>query len=187
MTTVTTTTLADGRALLYFDSDDSPVRAPSPDLRDLSPRPETPRLRRDPLTGDWITLASARSGRVNLPPAELDPLAPQTPANPSEVPDDYEVAVFENRSPSFGPLLGAPDASGDDVTIERTAVGRCEVVCFSPDRTGSFATQSATRARTIIDAWAHRVEALSALDGVEQVFVFENRGTEVGVTLHHPH
>ena len=41
--------------------------------------------------------------------------------------------------------------------------------------------------RTIIEAWAQRTEALSALPGIEQVFVFENRGKEIGVTLHHPH
>jgi UDPglucose--hexose-1-phosphate uridylyltransferase len=41
--------------------------------------------------------------------------------------------------------------------------------------------------RTIVEAWAQRTEALSALPGIEQVFVFENRGKEIGVTLHHPH
>src|SRR5699024_292419 len=65
--------------------------------------------------------------------------------------------------------------------------GRCEVVCFSPDRTGSFATQTPARARTIIDAWAQRTGELSQMEGIEQVFVFENRGVEIGVTLHHPH
>ncbi|UNX53598.1 galactose-1-phosphate uridylyltransferase [Georgenia sp. TF02-10] len=186
MTTITSTTLADGRELLYFDADGAPQRVPTSDPRTLDPRPDTPQLRRDPLTGDWITVASARQGRAHLPPAEFDPLAPQTPSNPSEIPDDYEVAVFENRSPAFGPALGDLSVM---TGVERSTVasGRCEVVCFSADRTGSFATQTPQRARTIIDAWAHRTEALSALQGVEQVFVFENRGVEIGVTLHHPH
>lgn len=94
--------------------------------------------------------------------------------------------MFENRSPAFGPALGDLSVM---TGVERSTVasGRCEVVCFSADRTGSFATQTPQRARTIIDAWAHRTEALSALQGVEQVFVFENRGVEIGVTLHHPH
>jgi UDPglucose--hexose-1-phosphate uridylyltransferase len=39
----------------------------------------------------------------------------------------------------------------------------------------------------VIDAWAHRTAALSALPGIQQVFPFENRGPEIGVTLHHPH
>ena len=39
----------------------------------------------------------------------------------------------------------------------------------------------------VMDVWADRTATLSSLPGVEQVFPFENRGTEIGVTLHHPH
>ena len=39
----------------------------------------------------------------------------------------------------------------------------------------------------MIEAWADRTAALSALPGIEQVFPFENRGEAIGVTLHHPH
>ncbi len=110
--------------------------------------------------------------------------------------------MFENRSPSFGPALpratgAAPEAVNpprglDDLEAlglgrTRAGVGRCEVVCFSPDTEGSFGTQSVTRARTVIEAWADRTAALSALPGVEQVFPFENRGEAIGVTLGHPH
>jgi UDPglucose--hexose-1-phosphate uridylyltransferase len=187
--------LADGRELFYFDDADStlsPDRAP--DLRVLPPRPETARMRQDPLTGDWISIATARQNRVVLPPAELDPLAPQAPGNPSEIPSDYDVAVFENRSPSFGPLLDDPNAprgladlSEIGIGRVRTSVGRCEVVCFSPENTGAFGSISASRARTVIEAWADRTAALSAMDGIQQVFPFENRGEAIGVTLGHPH
>ena len=152
-------------------------------------------MRQDVLTGEWVSVAAARQNRVFLPPADRDPLAPQTPENPSEVPSLYDVAVFENRSPSFGPALaGAPNAPrGLDDLAElglgrtRTSVGRCEVVCFSPEHEGSFGTQTPSRARTVIEAWADRTAALSALPGIEQVFPFENRGEAIGVTLHHPH
>jgi len=196
------TRLADGRELIYFDDPDThlgPER--SADTRALDPRPDTATMRQDILTGDWISVAAARQNRAFLPPAELDPLAPQTPTNPSEIPAVYDVAVFENRSPSFGPALA--EATGETPAADpprglddlahlglgrtRTSVGRCEVVCFSPERTGSFGTQSVTRARTVIEAWADRTEALSALPGVQQVFPFENRGEAIGVTLQHPH
>jgi UDPglucose--hexose-1-phosphate uridylyltransferase len=39
----------------------------------------------------------------------------------------------------------------------------------------------------VVEAWAQRTEALSALPGIKQVFPFENRGADIGVTLHHPH
>jgi UDPglucose--hexose-1-phosphate uridylyltransferase len=153
-------------------------------------------MRQDPLTGDWVSIAAARQNRVMLPPKHLDPLAPSTPSNLTEVPSDYDVAVFENKSPSFGPDLAA---AGVDPLAElgelrriglgrtATSVGRCEVVCFSPATEGSLSELPVGRVRTVIEAWADRTAALSALPGVQQVFPFENRGEAIGVTLHHPH
>ncbi|MBD8012163.1 galactose-1-phosphate uridylyltransferase [Microbacterium sp. Re1] len=197
------TRLADGRELLYYDDPGTSLGSErGVDARTLDGRPETATMRQDVLTGDWITFATARQNRVMMPSADADPLAPQTPSNPSEVPAQYDVAVFENRSPAFGPALieavgGVPAARNaprglDDlaelgVGRTRTSIGRCEVVCFSPDHEGSFGTQSVTRARTVIEAWADRTAALSALPGIQQVFPFENRGEAIGVTLPHPH
>ena len=188
--------LADGRELIYFDDADTtlaPDRAP--DLRELDERPPTATMRQDPLTGEWISIAAARQNRVVMPPAALDPLSPQTPENPSEIPSNYDVAVFENRSPSFGPdLPGADDPAArpgalDGIGLNRTvpSYGRCEVVCFSPQHEGAFGSIHRSRARTVIEAWADRTAALSALPGVQQVFPFENRGAAIGVTLQHPH
>ena len=187
--------LADGRELIYFDDADTTL-APDrePDLRHPEPRPVTATMRQDPLTGEWVSIAAARQNRVFLPPAELDPLAPATPSNPSEVPSNYDVAVFENKSPSFGPSITDSDAPhGLDDLAEigigrtRTSVGRCEVVCFSPEHEGSFGSLTPSRARTVIEAWTDRTAALSAMPNVQQVFPFENRGEAIGVTLRHPH
>jgi UDPglucose--hexose-1-phosphate uridylyltransferase len=198
--------LADGRELIYFDDADTtlpPDRASDPRLLDL--RPPTAEMRLDPLTGEWIAVATARQNRVVMPPAGLDPLAPQAPGNPSEIPSDYDVAVFENRSPAFGPGLPDPDSAETDpsyldgpildgpildgAALGRVvpAYGRCEVICFSSAREGAFGSISRSRARTVIEAWADRTAALSSLPGVRQVYIFENRGAEVGVTLQHPH
>ena len=182
------TTLADGRELIYYDDPDTTLSGErAVDVRALDPRPDTAVMRQDVLTGEWISIAAARQNRAFLPPADQDPLAPTTPNNPSEVPSNYDVAVFENRSPSFGPALGELDLSGIGFGRTAPSIGRCEVVCFSPDHEGSFGSQTETRARTIIEAWADRTAFLSALPGVEQVFPFENRGEAIGVTLLHPH
>jgi UDPglucose--hexose-1-phosphate uridylyltransferase len=188
--------LADGRELIYFDDADttlSPDRAP--DLRELDPRPPTAEMRQDPLTGEWISVAAARQSRVVMPSAGLDPLAPQSPGNPSEIPSDYDVAVFENRSPAFGPGLPgrySPEADpahlrGVGLGRGTPAFGRCEVVCFSSAREGAFGSVSRSRARTVIEAWADRTAFLSSRPGIGQVYIFENRGAEIGVTLQHPH
>jgi UDPglucose--hexose-1-phosphate uridylyltransferase len=43
------------------------------------------------------------------------------------------------------------------------------------------------QAALVLAAWVDRSAALAALPGVEQVYCFENRGPEIGVTLSHPH
>jgi UDPglucose--hexose-1-phosphate uridylyltransferase len=150
-------------------------------------------MRLDSLTGDWISIAAARNGRAFLPPAHQCPLCPTTADNPSELPDNFDVAVFENKSPAFGPdLLETDDpgyANGKSIELgsTRKSVGRCEVVVFGPEHLGALGSMSVSRVRTVIEAWAQRTEALQALPGVRQVFPFENRGQEIGVTLHHPH
>ncbi|WP_285778538.1 galactose-1-phosphate uridylyltransferase [Microtetraspora sp. NBRC 13810] len=184
----TTVRLADGRELIYFDRDENADRGAA-DRRDLPPRPPAAELRRDPLTGEWIAIAGHRQGRTLLPPADQCPLCPSAPGRPTEIPAaGYEVAVFENRFPSFSasaPDDGAADPGGLGET--RPAAGRCEVVCFTADHDASFSTLPPDRVELVMRAWADRTAELSALPGVEQVFCFENRGAEIGITLGHPH
>ena len=186
--------MSDGRELIYFDDSGSTLPADrKPDLRDPVERPSVAEMRLDSLTGDWISIAAARHNRAFLPPAHQCPLCPTTEDNLSEIPDVFDVAVFENKSPSFGPDLAVVDDELYAVVPNlalgstRASIGRCEVVVFSPEHLGSLADQPISRVRTIIDAWADRTDELSALPGVRQVFPFENRGEEIGVTLHHPH
>ena len=190
MTSITRTNLADGRELIYFD--DAGTATPrTPDVttdhRELPPRGEPGEVRFDALTAEWVAVAAHRQSRTHLPPAHQCPICPTTPDNPSEIPAaDYDVVVFENRFPSLGPAVGTvPDQAAWGTT--GPAYGRCEVVSFTPEHTGSFSGLSENRSRTVIEAWAQRTAALSALPGVKQVFPFENRGADIGVTLHHPH
>ena len=205
----TRTTLADGRELIYFDDSEPYVSGgatrrlddprPLPD-RFTPPAEDTrpfagPQMRLDVLTGEWIPMATHRMNRTHLPPADANPLAPARPGaeySDGEIPaEDYDVVVFENRFPSLLQVPGEPDVAspldGESLWPTRPAAGRCEVICFSPDASASLATVGHRRMRTIIEAWADRTTELGALPGVEQVFCFENRGKEIGVTLHHPH
>jgi UDPglucose--hexose-1-phosphate uridylyltransferase len=168
----TFTHLADGREMIYFDQADDADRS-AVDTRELPDPPPASELRYDPVLDEWIAIAAHRQERTFLPPSKECPLCPSTPERQTEVPAaDYEVVVFENRFPSFS---------------HRGGQGRCEVVCFSPDHDASFASLPPEQARTVVEAWADRTRELSALPGVRQVFCFENRGEEIGVTLAHPH
>lgn len=180
--------LADGREIIYFDTDPDRVRD-AEDTRDLPPQPPPSEMRRDPLTGEWITMAAHRQTRTYKPPAGLCPLCPSGPEHSGEIPDsDYDVVVFQNQFPSFTAGIGEMDTvDGMPMVASAPARGRCEVVCFTSDHDTSFGQLSPRKVRTVVEAWADRTEALNREPGVEQVFCFENRGEEIGVTLHHPH
>ncbi|WP_354642039.1 galactose-1-phosphate uridylyltransferase [Kitasatospora camelliae] len=184
----TTTKLADGRELIYYDRDEAAVRDAA-DQRPLEPSVSLSEVRRDPVTGDWVTIAAHRQTRTYHPPADQCPLCPSREGRPSEIPAaDYEVAVFENRFPSLAVgAVGHPGAADAPLHGRSPGLGRCEVVCFTADHDSSFADLTPERARLVLDAWTDRTAELSALPGVQQVYCFENRGAEIGVTLAHPH
>ncbi|WDV52292.1 galactose-1-phosphate uridylyltransferase [Streptomyces coeruleorubidus] len=166
----TSTRLADGRELIYYDLRDDTVRDAA-DRRPLDRTVTTSEIRRDPLLGDSVAIASHRQGRTYHPPADECPLCPSEGDRLSEIPDSsYDVVVFENRFPSL---------AGDS--------GRCEVVCFTSDHNASFADLTEEQAGLVLEAWTDRTSELSHLPSVEQVFCFENRGAEIGVTLQHTH
>jgi UDPglucose--hexose-1-phosphate uridylyltransferase len=185
--TVTRTSLVDGRTLIYFDSDGAKPRT-AVDVRDLPEVIFDSTMRYDAALDEWITYASHRQTRTFLPPADECPLCPTRDGRLTEVPDDdYEVVVFENRFPSlFGDVPIDPATDVEPFRV-RPGNGSCEVVCYTADHDVSFADLTPARARLVLDAWVHRTAELSALPQVEQVFIFENRGESIGVTLHHPH
>ncbi|HEY3141050.1 MAG TPA: galactose-1-phosphate uridylyltransferase [Acidimicrobiales bacterium] len=165
------TKLADGRELIYYSRGDEEPGPFPVDSRTLPPRPPGSEIRHDPVLDEWVAIATHRQSRAVLPPSDECPLCPSTADRATEIPaEDYEVVVFENRSPAFSHQHG-----------------RCEVVCFTSEHRASFADLTPGRVRLIVDTWADRTDELSRLPGVEQVFCFENRGEEIGVTLHHPH
>jgi UDPglucose--hexose-1-phosphate uridylyltransferase len=146
-------------------------------------------VRYDPLLAEWVGLADHRHDRTYLPPDDQCPLCPSTPGRPTEIPAaSYDVVVFENRFPAFAAMPGGPATQEESgVLRQRAGAGRCEVVCFTAKHDSSFSALEPPRVRTVIEAWSDRTLTLSALPNVEQVFCFENRGAEIGVTLSHPH
>lgn len=189
MSAKTTVPMADGRELIYFDAEPR-TQAPPADTRTLDTGAAIGSVRYDALFDEWVAIAGHRQTRTFLPTggASVCPLCPSTPQNQTEIPAAaYEVAVFENRFPSFSappPGWAMPMA---EIGASGLSGGRCEVVCFSDAHDSSFAELGEARARLVIDAWADRTTALSKLDHVSFVFPFENSGADIGVTISHPH
>jgi UDPglucose--hexose-1-phosphate uridylyltransferase len=139
-----------------------------------------PDLRFDPLRQEWVAYATERNDRTFLPTA-FCPLCPTGVGGASEVPlDTFEVVVFENRFPAFGP----DRRQGRPVRPPTTG---CEVVVYTPEHDLTLARLPAERVRLLVDVWADRYRELGSRAEVAYVYIFENKGEEVGVTLHHPH
>ncbi len=139
-----------------------------------------PELRFDPLRGEWVAYATERNDRTFLP-TEFCPLCPSGRAGASEVPlDSFEIVVFENRFPAFGP-------DRQDGRPVRPATTGCEVVVYTSQHELTLAQLPEERVRLLVDVWADRYRELGSRAEVAYVYIFENKGEEVGVTLHHPH
>jgi UDPglucose--hexose-1-phosphate uridylyltransferase len=176
---------ADGRALTLYARHpmSGEFSAPSPLGGEVEANPH---MRWHPLREQWVAYAGHRQNRTFLPPADFNPLAPtRDPANPTELPaGDYDVAVFDNRFPTFTPTACDPPPAIVDTLPAR---GACEVVVFTQDPHGSLGGLPLAHVELVIDVWADRYLELGAREEVQYVMPFENRGVEVGVTLHHPH
>lgn len=178
-------TKPDGRALTLYGLEPvtvtSEIPSPSPDPVDARPL-----MRWHPLRGEWVMYAAHRMGRTFLPPPEYNPLAPTSdPAHPTELPQGrYDIAVFDNRFPSL--TLNAPTPP-DGPAGTRAGVGKCEVVVFSQSAQGRLSDLTDAQVDLLLGVWADRTTRLAATGQIHSVLAFENRGVEVGVTLHHPH
>lgn len=178
-------TKPDGRQLtLYAHLPlEGTIEAPSPFALPLG---SSPHLRWHPLRGEWVTYAAYRQARTFLLPPEYNPLAPTTDAaHPTEVPQGaWDIAVFDNRFPALGgataeaPLLIVPTAP---------ATGHCEVVVCSRDAKAPLGALPLAHLDLLMQVWADRTHRLARRGDIAFVLPFESRGSEVGVTLHHPH
>lgn len=175
----------DGRALTLYGIGPIDVEGPAPSPGALGDA-ANPHLRWHPLRGEWVAYAAHRQDRTFLPPPEWNPLRPSGPGEPpTELPRGrYDVAVFDNLFPSLRTTAHDPPGL---LVPTLPARGACEVVVFSQDPAAKLATLPLPHIELLLQVWAERTVRLGEREDVQYVLPFENRGVEVGVTLHHPH
>ena len=146
-------------------------------------------LRWNPLLGEWVATATHRQDRTFLPPADFCPLCPTKEGGfPTEVPEsNYDIVVFENRFPSLRPDPPPPAVEGTELYPVRPGRGVCEVLLYSPRHNSTLAQEPVEQIYKLVRVWRDRFVELGALDFIDYVFEFENKGEAIGVTLHHPH
>src|SRR6185369_5098664 len=172
-------TKPDGRRLWLYSRRPIPAGIEAPGT--MAPAPGrgavATHLRWHPLRGEWVSYAPHRQGRTFLPAS--NPLAPSVdPARPTEVPaGDYDIAVFENLFPAFGPGDAPPafSAAGQTIVASRPGGGVAEVVVFTQDATTSLGALPLGHIELLFAVWADRTRALGQRPDVEYVFPFENR------------
>jgi UDPglucose--hexose-1-phosphate uridylyltransferase len=139
-------------------------------------------LRWHPLIKDWVMIASHRQDRPQMP-KDWCPFCPGS----GRVPDDYEVYRYDNDFPALMQQPPAPDDVATDFYKTAETYGKCEVILFSPEHTSSMHQFSVEHIVKIIDLWTERFIDLRKDEKIKYIFIFENRGEMVGVTMPHPH
>lgn len=139
-------------------------------------------LRYNPFKRDWIMIASHRQNRPQMP-KDWCPFCPGS----GKVPDRFDVHKYDNDFPALSEDPPQPDDVGNDFFRVRPAYGKCEVILYSSEHFITLPQLSEAHVKKLVDLWCERMEALSADDSIDYVFIFENRGAAVGVTMPHPH
>jgi len=140
-------------------------------------------LRWNPLLRTWTMVAPGRQGRPIIEGNQSG--CPFCPGS-GKVPDSYDVLAYDNDFPALSKDAPEP-SSGSSLYRSAPAYGKCEVILYSPSHSATLAELPLQQVRKLVDLWVERSSALSSDRRVKYVFIFENRGPEVGVTIHHPH
>lgn len=144
----------------------------------------------DPFQREWVITAPNRQERTFRPPEEYCPFCPSDPdaTYPTAIPaTDYDVAVVENAFPALRPAPPEPAVESDEQFRTAPATGACEVVLFTPEHDAVVSELPVERFDRLVAVWQDRYESLGADPDHRYVYLFENKGTEIGVSLQHPH
>lgn len=139
-------------------------------------------LRWNPMLEDWVMIASHRQNRPQMP-KDWCPFCPGS----GKVPDDYEVLKYDNDFPALMKYPQEPDDVSTDLFKTRPSYGKCEVILYSPDHNATLPKLPERHIRKLVDLWCDRFYELSEDPMIKYIFIFENRGEAVGVTMPHPH
>ncbi len=139
-------------------------------------------LRYHPLIDDWIMIASHRQSRPQMP-KDWCPFCPGS----GKVPDHYDVLEYDNDFPALSQTPPPMDDVTNDFFQARPAYGKCEVILYSPNHTANLYDLTDDHVKKLVDLWCERFETIAGDPKIQYVFIFENRGDAVGVTMPHPH
>lgn len=132
------------------------------------------------LTGEWVMVSAYTQARPTNP-TNFCPLCP----GGDEFETEYDLVSFDNRYPSM--KLDAPEVQSTGIYRKARSNGKCEVVVYTIEHESAMSMMPIHQIEKLIQMWVDRYLDLSQNRFIKYVFIFENRGKEVGATLPHPH
>ena len=140
-------------------------------------------LRYNPVTRDWLMVAGHRQSRPQMP-KDWCPFC----VGSGGVPDGgYDVLRYPNDFPALSVHPPLPDGVSGGLFTAEPAYGRCEVLLYSPRHDARLADLEDAHIHKLARLWKDVFIDFSADEQIKYIFIFENRGAIVGVTMPHPH
>ncbi|OJU14448.1 MAG: galactose-1-phosphate uridylyltransferase, partial [Clostridiales bacterium 43-6] len=127
-------------------------------------------------------IASHRQDRPQMP-KDWCPFCPGSP----NVPEEFDVLKYDNDFPALSQAPPKPDDVETDFFKVKEAYGKCEVILYSSEHTVTLPELSTEHIGKLVDLWIERFHDISKDKKIQYIFIFENRGEVVGVTMPHPH
>jgi UDPglucose--hexose-1-phosphate uridylyltransferase len=163
-------------------------------------------LRKDPVTGRWVIIATDRRkrpndfqlerskiigrehcpfcpGREQMTPREV--LAYRQNGGPANGPG-WELRVVPNKFPALQ-VEGTLDREGEGLFDRMNGIGAHEVIIETPDHQKTFATMTELEVERVLWAYRERVLDLKNDRRFRYILIFKNHGAPAGATLEHPH
>src|SRR5689334_8081985 len=164
-----------------------------------------PELRKDPVVGRWVVIATERVRRpvdFPRPPARPRPgpclLCPgQEAATPPEVlayrdapgaanAPGWRVRVVPSKFPALR-IEGELERRGEGIYDLMNGIGAHELVVESPDHDRDLSRLAPSVLEDVLRAYRERIADLKRDARFRSVLVFRNRGVDAGATVDHPH
>jgi UDPglucose--hexose-1-phosphate uridylyltransferase len=164
-----------------------------------------PELRKDPVTGRWVIIATDRARRPSdfsreSVPAASSGYCPFCPGSEQKTPPEilayrdsggpnepgWRVRVVPNKFPALG-IEGELSRQGEGMFDRMTGVGAHEVIIESPDHCLSLSQMTERQVEDVFWAFRERILDLKKDQRFRYIMLFKNHGEPAGASLEHPH
>jgi UDPglucose--hexose-1-phosphate uridylyltransferase len=159
-----------------------------------------PHRRYNPLTGDWVLVSPHRAkrpwqGQIEEVAVEDKPVYDENcylcPTNSrvggAKNPDYEHTFVFTNDFSALLPDTPSGTYENDELFKTESEKGICRVICFSPRHDLTIPDMEVAAIVKVVELWQKEYRELGAIEGINHIQIFENKGSVMGASNSHPH